>query len=515
MKLLLLKLPYCRHPESTAPENPRTHNSYRPMPSLALATLSAFLKTYGPTSLEIEAQDLNMWACGRHDGQYVIHQSNLRELLAHILEFTPYDVLGISSMFSYNYRWLKDAVRLSWQHSPKSRIIQGGAGIVRDHDHNIHVNATLSGEGEIALLGALQDADTTLFARTLGLDKNLEALPIPDWDALRVDGFFANGADRVLPIEASRGCPYNCSYCTVTGTWGAKVRYKSVSQLLREITALVSRYGVEKLHFVDDNLAFDRKWFVEFLERFATSGIPVQLDASNFSIKHLDSHIARLLVMCGFKRVCVAIESGSLDVQAATGKRLKLDEVPKMIRMLKNSGLQVHLCWMLEFPGETIGQIETTLDLAKQLGAESNQFLTVTPLPGTRMWQEAKDSGMLADDLSVDSLDCRGARAFKNQEWDYDWLEERIYDANIQMNFLENPLLTHDPEAFKAMLEGVLASHPGHVVAKILLGWLNTGVARNKLWVEANNDLQGEGGKVFKKHLGIKHPALDGFKKEG
>ena len=508
MKVLLLKLPYCRHPEAAPRTDFRTSNSYRPMPSLALAALSGFLKAYGPAALEIECVDSNLWGYASTSCE----RSMMRPSLEVTIKSRDYDLLGISVPFSYNWRWLKDAVKFHQEHHPDSGLVLGGAGVAAlsapQQERGVAVGNILKGEGEEGFLNRL----TPPFKMDIfNLWQNLEALPIPDWGALDLDAYFAANPDRTLPIEASRGCPYGCSYCTVTDTWGPKVRYKSTHQVLREIVALHMRFGVKKVHFVDDNLSFNREWFQHFLELFRQSKLPVQLDASNFSIKHLDEQLAELMVGCGFKRVSVAIESASPQIQRKTGKKLDLEKAAAQVKMLKASGLQVHLCWMLGFPGETPDQILKTLHLAKQLKATSNQFLTVTPLPGTRLWAEAKEAGVLAD-IPLDALDCRGARPFKNQEWTYDWLEERIYDANIQCNFLGNPLQRNNRLAFKAYLEGVVTNHPGHVIAEILLGWLSTGAQRDALWDAAQKHLETEAGAVFKKYLDAAHPAIAAFK---
>lgn len=506
MNVLLLKLPYCRHPESRASKDPRLQNSYRPMPSLALATLSAFLKTYGPESVRISAIDANM-CIARGD----LGGEKERNVLGHLrmcLAFEAYDVVCLSVMFAHNVRWLEEAVALIRENRPEARIVIGGAGA-----QDIPGCEVIHGEGEHKLLEALTGIGLPAGTRNcFSLEQNLEALPIPDWSAVaNIERYFESRGERVLPIEASRGCPYDCSYCTTTGSWGSRVRYKSVPQLMREIAALVSRYGVEKLHFVDDNLAFNSKWFLEFLGAFKHRAIPVQLDASNFSIKHLDAQVAEAMLDCGFKRISVAIESASPEIQRATGKRLNLDEVPVKIEMLKRAGLSLHLCWMLGFPGETKKQVESTLKLAAELGADSNQFLTVVPYPGTRIYAQASEAGILADDFNLDSLECRGARPFKNQDWTYDWLEDCIYDANIKTNFLENPWLYRDREGFARHLDGVLQNHPDHAIALIMAGWLNP-KGSTAQWTRASEVLAKPEGKVFRKYLDAPGAMMERFR---
>lgn len=463
-RLLLVKVPYCPHPEDPADTDPRHRNSYRPMPSLALAALSAYFKAHGPRDWEIEAVDLNLAAYKSGETSVVaIEPSELRDLIRD----SRYDALGISAPFATSGRWVREAVRASRAYHPKAQIQVGGAYAQTMMSDPLWTAETLParivfGEGEQGLVDwfALGHRATT--------NPDLYALPIPDWSALNVESAFDLGCPRVLPIEASRGCPYSCSYCTVSDVWGKRVGYKSVDQVLAEMAADAMVHGAEAVHFVDDNLSFDLDWFKKFLRAYIktlSNGFAMGLDASNFSLRHLDAEAAKLMRFAGFERISVAIESGSEKIQKQyVGKRVDLKKAPEQIDMLKEAGLKVHACWMLGFPGETKAQIEETLALAAKIGADSNQFLTVTPYPGTKLYEDAGRWGILRPDFSLDSLQCRSSRAFINQEWDYDWLETRIYDANIAINFMERPAPS------LGSLDAVLASHPEHVIALVLRG---------------------------------------------
>lgn len=484
----------------------RTKNSFRPLPSLALAALAAWVGERH----EVAAVDLNMAAYeapGRMAGA-----SELAVEMDRAIRTARYDWLCLSSMFAYNVRWLQDAITQSKRYHPEARIVMGGglATLFPEEAHRLGVDNLICGEGEVRL-GHLIDGKS--YGRTDWTIVDLGALPPPAWGLLDVKGCWARGADRTLPIEASRGCPYNCSYCTVTGTWGPRVRYKDIDQVLHEIELAVDVHGAEKLHFVDDNLAFDRRWFKGFLRAFIGRGIKVQLDASNFSVIHLDEELAGLLVKAGFERVCVAVESGSRVIQERIRKRIDLACIEGRVRMLQRAGLWVHLCWMVGFPGETREQILETLALVERLRAESNQILTVVPYPGTDLHSEAKAAGMLVGDIPLDRLDCRQAELLVNQEWDYPWLRDVVYDTNIGVNFLGNACLARRDPRFVKFLDDLLLRLPEHLVARLLAGWLHEGPARDSHWKKLAEAVSSSAEGPFRKYLDSGHPAMCVFEK--
>jgi len=503
MKLLLLKLPYAPHPETDKPDDFRTQSSFRPVPSLALAALGGFARRYAP-GWEVEAIDLNIEAYALPS--LPIDTARYPALLKSALRNSEYDVLGLSAMFVYNCRWVADAVRLSREFHPNARIILGGGYPTMfprkcKQEYGIEV---ISGEGEPGLLRALG-----LKSGKFPPDQLVDPadLPTPAWDLLHVKRYFERSGDRVLPFEASRGCPYGCTYCTVSGVWGRRVRYKRISQLLAEIKFARQAWGVEKIHFVDDNLTFNKQWSTRFLHRFLSMTDRPELAASNFSVKHLDEVTIDLLSAAGVKQFNVAVETGSKEMQKRINKRLDFTQVWDVVSAIKKRGLHAHICWMVGFPGETREQIEETFGFAQVLRAHSNQFLTVLPYPGTKLFEDAKREGLLNEPESLDHYDCRGGDYVKGI--DYEWLRQEVYDQNIMLNFLNSPLMD-EPGRFVPYLKSLVQRLPKHVIAHVILGYLGEtehyATARKLL---RKPELQ----KTFGRYMDSVHPVMKAFRR--
>jgi hypothetical protein len=130
---------------------------------------------------------------------------------------------------------------------------------------------------------------------------------------------------------------------------------------------------------------------------------------------------------------------------------------------------------MIGFPNETIDQINSTFDFARELRAHSNQFQTVLPYPGTQLFEEAKRANLLLfQEDALDKFEVRKCDYLKSDEWDYDKLREMIYDVNIELNFLNNFLLDTKKgmDYMLRYLESFLPRLPDHIIARIVVGYI-------------------------------------------
>ncbi len=490
----------CSHPNSQSEGSFRTKNPFRPNPTLALPVLCAFLEKYKTFDYNIKAADLNLEAYTEPGAP--VDTSVFPNLLAETIQKNDYDVLVLSIMFVFNERWVADAVKLSRKFHPEAKIIIGGGYPTLFPERclkRFDIDDAVIGEGEATLLHILnkynnhQDVEfdkkfppgpyaTKDEKRQISAIQgerrfiNLADLPPPAWNYLNIEEYFRKSGDRTLPIEGSRGCPYRCSYCTTFLFWGSRIRYKPVENLMEEILEMKKRYsGVENLRFIDDNLSFSKEWIKDFLTRIINTKLPLKLLAHNFSVKHLDEEVLTLLIKAGMTEFSIAVETGSREMQKRINKNLNFDQVKETVKMIKSHGVPVYICWMIGFPNETLDQINETFNLARELKANSNQFVTVLPYPGTQLFNEAKSANLLVyPEDNLDKFDNRRCDYLKSDQWNYDQLQKMIYDVNIEMNFLNSPSL-ETPAGQDNLLEFYkvfLLSLPEHIIGHLVAGYI-------------------------------------------
>lgn len=501
-KILMLKLPYCTHPLlAEIDKDFRARSTFRPVPSLALATLCAFIDRYKKRHYELKAVDINIEGYTKPDESIDIEKYPV--LLASFIKNNEYDVLCLSAMFVFNERWVETAVELSKQFHPEAKIIVGGGYPTLFPERcleNYEVNDVIIGEGETTLLHILnkynnfedpeykknfpfvgygtrdENKEVLIVKRAQKQYIDLADLPVPAWHYLNIRKYFEQSGDRRLPIEATRGCPFRCTFCSTNQSWGFKVRYKPYEKLINEIIALKKRYDVEAVGFVDDNLTFSKEWTVNFLRKIVEIKLPINLSASNFSIRCLDEEIVGLLVKAGFHAFGIAVETGCSIMQKQINKNLDFEHIRRMVKIIKSyENVHLHINWMVGFPNETIEQINATFNFARELDANSNQFLVVLPYPGTQLFNEARRENLLIfTDDNLDRYDNRKCDYLKSDEWNYDQLMSKIYDINIELNFLKD--LSHESEKRKEKhlvhIEEILKKLPDHVIANIIVGYM-------------------------------------------
>lgn len=498
--ILLMKLPYCTHPDVLAEQQDYyTKTPFRPVPSLALASIASFFNANKKADYNLRVVDLNIEGYKSPKESIDIKQYSF--LLEQHIKDSSYDVLGLSVMFIFNVRWVKDAIRLSRKYHKDAKIILGGAyptlfpeRSLSDHD----IDAIVIGEGEATFLHlmnkfnnfydenfekkypfggyGLKDSDgKNIITSQQSCLLALEGFPSPDWDQLNVKKYFERSGDNTIPIEASRGCPYSCTYCTTHLSWGKRLRYKTTDGFLQEIKSLKEKYHNPHIFIVDDNITFSREWIIEFLSKLVDADLSLEITSPNTSVKHMDEEIIDLWVKAGCKSFSIAVETGSKEMQKRIKKNIDFDKLREVVGILKQKGIPFNILWMVGFPNETSAQIQETFDLVRELRAFLNQFSIVIPYPGTEMHDELKENDLLLfDEKNLENYDRRKAECIKTTEWTYAQLRKMIYDINIEMNFLNNPFIETPSlrEHLLSYLENLLKRLPDHVIAHIVTGYI-------------------------------------------
>ena len=543
-KILLIKVPFCEHPDYIKKQkfDFKKSDTFRPIPSLALASICSFFNKYKTLDYTLKAVDLNIE--GYETPNIPIDINVYKKLLNNCISNNPYDILAISIMLVYNIRWLEEAVKLSRNKKPSAKIIVGGGYptifpkmIFEKHE----IDFAVIGEGEatfLHLINRINNHKDEKFEKKFTFNYaykdetnkvivvsrkekylDMEDLPPPDWDFINVKRYFKKSGDKILPIEGIRGCPYSCTYCCTYLSWGRKIRRKSTESLINEIVETYNKYNHPTRHFVDDNMSFDKPWIISFLKRLTKLNLDMEIVFSNFSVLHLNEEILDILKEVGVKQLAIAVETGSKEIQKRIKKNLDFDRVREVVKMLKQRKFFFTIGWMIGFPGETLQQIDETFNLARELRANSNAFNIVLPYPGTKLYFEAKNNNLLAfDGEELDNFGYRKAAYVKSSEWTNEQIQEMKYDATIEMTYLNNPFLETSENMDYVIIdfERRLKKIPGHIIAHIVLGYIYN-IKDNKYEYEKHYNLalkhfeNKELNNTFYKYLSWEHPIINHF----
>lgn len=346
---------------------------------------------------------------------------------ARIRELKP-DVVGISTIFTSIYRSAAHIAALVKRIDPRIITLMGGTHVTVSAETVLKdeaVDYIITGEGEnsaVALLAALEqgrvprDIPGVGFRQRSGrphhipnsLNWELDELAMPALDLLEMEDYFACMAEgRVAKLYTTRGCPFNCSFCSVPLTSQRRFRAHGVERIMAEVSTWVERFGVEGLVFEDDNMNTNRKHYQAMLIALRDSGYKLSVDARNLRCDLLDEETLALMKQVGFGTVWITPETGSQRVMdEVINKRMKVSDAEQAARRILKAGLDVGAAFVIGFPGETRAEIQQTIDFAyhlKSLGVRNFWWSIATPIMGTALYQSALDSGLITG-IDLDSF---------------------------------------------------------------------------------------------------------------
>ena len=240
---------------------------------------------------------------------------------------------------------------------------------------------------------------------------NLDNLPIPAYDLLDPNIYKASivGENaRIASIETSRGCPYNCEFCSASAMWGHAWRFKSNERVVDELK-FVKNLGYNWVFFVDDNFVVPYKYEerIELLNSIIEEGLNdmnymIQIRADIIA-KH--PKLAEKLAEAGVKIAFMGIESGSEEVLKAMRKGLKKNDALKAIQLLSEQGIITYGGVIIGAPYESRKDRKATYKFVQMLGDHGLDVVQIsiyTPLPGSDSFYRAlKNKALLTIDWNL------------------------------------------------------------------------------------------------------------------
>ncbi|MFA5256300.1 MAG: radical SAM protein, partial [Candidatus Omnitrophota bacterium] len=241
----------------------------------------------------------------------------------------------------------------------------------------------------------------------------LDKLPFPAYDLIDIKAYLRDKnlyRDRSIiknsiSMVTSRGCPFDCVFCSIRKHMGHVYRYHSPDYVIRHLRFIIKNYGITNFHFEDDNISLDKKRFEKILDGIIENGLKLQWDVPNgLRADTLDFNLLKKIKRSGCKKLTIAIESGNQNVlDNVIKKRLSLDYVTDVVKNCKKLRILASSFYVIGFPGESIKNMKETLGLALRLLKEYDILpclLIATPLYGTELYEICEKNGYIKKDLT-------------------------------------------------------------------------------------------------------------------
>ena len=219
---------------------------------------------------------------------------------------------------------------------------------------------------------------------------DLNSLPFPARELLplhlyrtRIEG------RRTTSMMTSRGCPFNCNFCSSCQLFGRRWRARSVESIFEEMELLHRKYRYSALSIMDDTFTLSADRAMKLSEKLQKKGWDLVWGVlSHVRVVVRKPDMFRKMARAGLREVFIGFESGNQLVLDGYGKRATVKESHEAMRILKESALKVTGSFIIGALNETKEMIQETIAFAKRLNPDSAQFTILTPYPGTKLYEQ-------------------------------------------------------------------------------------------------------------------------------
>lgn len=226
---------------------------------------------------------------------------------------------------------------------------------------------------------------------------DLDALKPPDRGAVllarynRREDRFLPGVAPVDTVASSRGCPFDCAFCSSCSFWGRAYTCRSAADVLKEIAALRRDQGTRGIYFREDNFTAVRERVLEFAAGMARLEMPWLCESR---VDTLDAELLRAMRDGGCRGIWFGIETVSESTMRAIGKPVDLARVRAVTAQCRELGMRTGGGFMVGFPDEDAAAIAETFAVSRKLGLDHAFYNRLWLIPGTRLYDEVRAAGL-------------------------------------------------------------------------------------------------------------------------
>ena len=224
---------------------------------------------------------------------------------------------------------------------------------------------------------------------------DVKELPWPAFDLVPMEKY------KYYGIMGGRGCPYNCNFCGSPSFWKRKLRLRESKDVVDEIEFLVKKYGRKVVHMKDDVFTAHKIWAGEICDDLIKRNLSIEWECLT-RVNLVDEGILAKMKASGCRLIEYGIESGSEALMSSINKAISKDMARKAIEATRKQGIGYGTFFMIGHPGETPQSLEETFKFAWELRGNAVTFTLTDAIPGTALYELAKQNGYLPKNFSWD-----------------------------------------------------------------------------------------------------------------
>ncbi len=331
---------------------------------------------------------------------------------------------GVTNMWSYAWPIVREMIHAMKARFPDTPIVCGGEHFTAVTERSMNeapIDYIVRGEGEETAIGIFRalemkadvstipgiayrrDGEITI-TESRNRIRNVDEIPWPAWEMFDVKAYDENKLVTgihygvTVPILATRGCPYQCTYCSSPGMWTTRWYARSPLDVIKEISHYHEVYGATNFPFQDLTAILKREWVVEFTKEILARDLKItwQLPAGTRS-EIIDEEVAGLLVQSGCRSINLAPESGSERTRKAMKKRLSDEKLFRAVHAAVKAKLNVGVFLVLGYPTDEAEDLRATVRMIRKMsraGVDDVSAGFFFPLPNTEIFKELEAKGV-------------------------------------------------------------------------------------------------------------------------
>jgi radical SAM superfamily enzyme YgiQ (UPF0313 family) len=266
---------------------------------------------------------------------------------------------------------------------PDARIIIGGihAALVPSDFFEI-ADHVVSGEAEGIIADLIDGKFTEKFVKGSPVE-DLNTLPFINYSLL--EGY---QKINIIPVMTSRGCPFDCNFCTVTKVFGKRFRMQSAERVVAEVKNALSYFKTRTIFFYDDNFTANRERITKICSMFTTEKLDIVWTAQVRSDISRDPELLQLMYTAGARLFYIGFESINDATLKAFHKSQTRADIEKAISTIHSVGITIHGMFIFGEDNDTVDSFRDTVNFAIQQNIDTVQFMILTPFPGTQLYEK-------------------------------------------------------------------------------------------------------------------------------
>lgn len=322
-----------------------------------------------------------------------------------IRDFQP-ELIGFYAM-TWTYRQAQGLAREIKNIEPKIKIVIGGPQVTTFPEFSVNCpefDIGVISEGELTAVelaeaiennkpleqikGIVFKKDQKIILNpSRELIENLDSIPFPARDLLPMEKYFDvfTKEKKFTTILASRGCPFNCTFCDRNNRMGNKWRFRSPKNVIEEIKSIQQNYGINEFMFFDDNFTVDKEWVYEFCRTIEKNNLKIIWEIRT-RVDLVNKLMLEMLKKAGCYRIRFGFESGDDQILKIVKKGITVEQSRECAKLCKEVGIEMFGYFMLGSPEETPETLEKTIKLSLEIDPDYALFSKTILIPNTEIF---------------------------------------------------------------------------------------------------------------------------------